>query len=113
MGKICEILRYLFGKAKPRVKWNSKIGDLFENTCGVLQGGTIIPTLFNAYIEDMQPYFAGETGVSIGGLNINHLLLADDLIIISEIISGLQNYWINCQNIVVGGIYSSMSSRQK
>ena len=58
-GKIFEILRDLFRKAKSRVKWNSKIGELFENTCGVLQGGTICPTLFNAYIEDMQLYFAG------------------------------------------------------
>ena len=89
-GKIFEILRDLFGKAKSRVKWNSKIGELFENTCGVLQGGTISPTLFNAYIEDMQIYFAGEPGVSIGGLNINHLLQADDLILISETSSGLQ-----------------------
>ena len=89
-GKIFEILRDLFGKAKSRVKWNSKIGELFENICGVLQGGTISPTLFNAYIEDMQLYFAGEPGVSIGGLNINHLLQANDLILISETSSGLQ-----------------------
>ena len=89
-GKIFEILRDLFGKAKSRVKWNSKIGELFENTCGVLQGGTISPTLFKAYIEDMQLYFAGVPEVSIGGLNINHLLQADDLILISETSSGLQ-----------------------
>ena len=89
-GIIFEILRDLFGKAKSRVKWNSKIGELLENTCGVLQGGTISPTLFNAHIEDMKLYFAGEPGVSIGGLNINHLLQADDLILTSETSSGLQ-----------------------
>ena len=82
-GKIFEILRALIGKAKSRIKWNSKIGELFENTCGVPQGGTISPMLFNAYIEDMQLYFAAEPGVTIGGLNIYHLLEADDLILIS------------------------------
>ena len=42
-GFTAKILRDLFGKAKSRVKLNSKIGELFENKCDVLQGGTIKP----------------------------------------------------------------------
>ena len=45
-GKIFTIMRNLFSKAKSMVKWNSEVGELFNNVCGVLQGGTISPTLF-------------------------------------------------------------------
>ena len=42
-GKIFPILWNIFSKTKSRVQWNSKIGELFDNMCGVLQGGTISP----------------------------------------------------------------------
>ena len=37
-GKIFTIIRNLFSKAKSMVKWNSEVGELFNNICGVLQG---------------------------------------------------------------------------
>ena len=60
---------------------------------GVLQGGTISPTLFNAYIDDMQNFFANQPGINIGVMKINHLLQADDLILLSETSNGLQRLW--------------------
>ena len=89
-GKIFTIMRNLFSKAKSMVKWNSEVGELFNNVCGVLQGGTISPTLFNAYVDDMQSFFNEEPSIKIGGQTINHLLQADDLILVSETSVGLQ-----------------------
>ena len=89
-GKIFTILRNIFSKTKSRVKWNSKVGELFDNMCGVLQGGTISPALFNTYVDDMQHYFENEPGIEIGGLRLNHLLQADDLVLMSQTGAGLQ-----------------------
>ena len=89
-GKMFSLLRNLFGKSKSQVKWNSEVGDLFDNMYGVLQGGTVIPTLFNIYVDDMQTAFDGVSGVKIGNMTINHILQADDLILISEKSVGLQ-----------------------
>ena len=50
-GKMFSLLRNLFGKSKSQVKWNSEVGDLFDNMYGVLQGGTVSPTLFNIYVD--------------------------------------------------------------
>ena len=57
---------------------------MFDNVYGVLQGGVISPSLFKLYIDDMCQYFSGETGVTIGETLVNHLLFADDLVLMSE-----------------------------
>ena len=89
-GKIFTVLRTIFGQTKSRVKWSSKVGELFDNMCGALQGGTISPALFNTYVDDMQHYFENEPGIEIGGLRLNHLLQADDLVLMSRTGTGLQ-----------------------
>ena len=89
-GKLFTLLRSLFSKSRCRVKWNNKLGELFENTYGVLQGGVISPSLFKLYIEDMRDYFGDVAGVNIGGTKVNHLLQADDLILMSETRTRLQ-----------------------
>ena len=38
----------------------------------------------------MQHYFENEPGIEIGGLRLNHLLQADDLVLISQTGTGLQ-----------------------
>ena len=68
------------------------VGELFDNMCGVLQGGTISPVLFNTYVDDMQHYFENEPGIEIGGLRLNHLLQADDLVLMSQTGTGLQRW---------------------
>ena len=74
-----------------RVKWNSELGELFRNTCGVLQCGVISPWLFRLYIEDMQEYFCDVAGVVIGEKPVNHLLQIDDLALLSVTGTGLQS----------------------
>ena len=90
-GNLFQLLRSLFAKARSRVKWNNELGELFENTYVVLQGGVISPSLFKLCIEDMRVYFGDVAGVNIGDTNINHLLQAGELILISETRMGLQS----------------------
>ena len=64
--------------------------EMFDNIYGVLQGGVISPSLFKLYIDDMCQYLGDSTGVTVGGTLINHLLFADDLVLMSETSIGLQ-----------------------
>lgn len=89
-GKMFGIPRDLFSKARSMVKWNMEMSEMFDNVHGVLQGGVISPSLFKFYIDDMCQYFHDSDGITIGETSINHLLFADDLILISETSTGLQ-----------------------
>ena len=87
----CSSSCRLFSKTRSRVNWNNGLGELFRNTYGVLQGGVIGTSLFMLYIEDMQEYFGDVAGVIIGKTRVNHLLQADDLVLMSETRTGLQS----------------------
>ena len=90
-GKFLQTLKSMFQNARSRVKWGGKIGELFENAYGVLQGGVLSPTLFKLFLDDMTGYLNRNSGVGIGNIKIDYLLFADDLVLLSESPSGLQN----------------------
>ena len=80
----------LFKKARSKVKWNMETSEMFDNIYGVLQGVVMSRSLFKLYIDDMCQYLGDSTGVTVGGTLINHLLFADDLVLMSETSIGLQ-----------------------
>ena len=90
-GKFLQTLKSMFQNAQSRVKWGGKIGELFENAYGVLQGGVLSPTLFKLFLDFMTGYLNRNSGVGIGNIKIDYLLFADDLVLLSESPSGLQN----------------------
>ena len=99
-GNFFRIIKSMFSKAKCRVEWNSSVGDIFSNLCGVLQGGVISLTLFKIFLKDMFKYFSHDNSINIGSLNLNYLLFADDIGLFSESKSGLQNMLMDLKNFV-------------
>ena len=90
-GKFLQTLKSMFQNARSRVKWGEKIGELFENAYGVLHGGVLSPTLFELILDDMTGYLNRNNGVGIGNIKFNYLLFTDDLVLLKESPSGLQN----------------------
>ena len=57
---------------------------------GVNQGGNVSDLLFRKYLADLDEYLCKEVGVCKGDTIIAHLLWAEDLILVTDSIKGLQ-----------------------
>ena len=86
-----SVIKCMFQNATSRVKWGGHLGEIFENMYGVLQGGVLSPNLFNLFLADIVDYLNIDKGIYIGGRKIPYLLYADDLVLLSESPTGLQN----------------------
>ena len=76
---------------KACVRWGSAVSDSFFVTNGVRQGGILSPLLFNVYMDGLSSSLSNTpTGCSIGGVMVNHIMYADDVVIISPSVKGLQ-----------------------
>ena len=89
-----ETLKSLYTKTKPNmmVKIKDTLTNYFKVDVGVNQGDPLSPTLFKLFINDITDYFDNKCDpVKLGDNNINCLLYADDIIVLSETKNGLQN----------------------
>ena len=78
------ILRTLFDDNKSKLIVEGEFSEEIINRRGLLQGSSLSPSLFNAFIDDMSAEL-NEHGAQTGSLgeNINNLLFADDAAIIA------------------------------
>ena len=75
-----------------RIKLGHKLTDEFHSELGVRQGDTLSPNLFKIFINDFADIFGNDCdAVSLGNFDLNCLMYADDVILISESEVGLQN----------------------
>ena len=78
------------------VRWNDVYSELFTAHNGVRQGGILSPYLFNIYVNEISLELnKQDIGCTFQNCQINHLLYADDLVLISPSSKGLQQL-INC-----------------
>ena len=89
---IIRVLLSWYEKSFTSVKWNDCASEWFQVTAGVRQGGVLSPFLFAIYIEDVlkQLKLHGK-GCKIGGVYLGCFLYADDILLISQSVSCMQD----------------------
>lgn len=88
---ILRILAYWYAHQVMQVKWGNSVSGPFRVGNGVRQGGILSPVLFCLYMSDLsQELNACRTGCMIGSTLVNHLMYADDLVVLSPSSEGLQ-----------------------
>ena len=89
--KFVRILRNMYCSLKSCVYSNSTLGEIFSITIGMRQGCNLSPSLFNLYINDIPTILrkANCDPVKLYHTQINCLLYADDMLILSKTKDGL------------------------
>ena len=91
-GKFLKLLQEMYKNNKIFVKLSDGLLKPFTTTISVKQGCVFSPILFNLYIDKICKVFDQSCcPVTVNNKKINCLLWADDLLLISESETGLQN----------------------
>jgi len=74
------------------VKWDNVLSDSFTVTNGVRQGGVLSPRLFNVFIDELSDTLSAmKTGCFVNGTCYNHIIYADDTLLIAPHPGALQD----------------------
>lgn len=88
---LVRLLSKWFSTQTFAVQWGSCVSNSFNVCNGVRQGGILSPIFFNVYIDDLS---TGLTNLNIGcnfnDVYVNHLVYADDTVLIAPSPSALQ-----------------------
>ena len=90
------------------VKWGEALSGDFMVSCGVKQGSVLSPYLFNVYMDNLSNMLNNcKIGCVINDRIVNHNIYADDIVVFSPSMSGLQQLVNVCSSYL-----SSMLAKQ-
>lgn len=80
-GVFLQNLKSMYECTKYSIKLKDGYIDALESNLGLKQGCPLSPILFNLYIDDMDKIFLNSDPINLQGVDINHFLYADDLVL--------------------------------
>ena len=91
-GKILRTIHNVYSNVKPCVTVRGFNSDFFKSSLGLMQGEVLSPIFFSLYVNDFEKEFISSNSLpyELGPLNLFLLLYADDMILFSDSIGGLQ-----------------------
>ena len=97
-GYILRLLIYWYQNQTMCVQWGSTLSDSFTVTNGVRQGSILSSHFFSIYVDDLSMQLNNlNIGCVIGNTIINHLLYADDIVLLSPSSAGLKALLTICE----------------
>ena len=92
-NKFTANINAIYRSVKYSIKLKGKVMDPISSNLGLKQGCPLSPLLFNIYINIISEYLnrnTTEPNINLQGVEVTHFLYADDLVIISPTVKGLQ-----------------------
>ena len=89
-SKCIRVFQSMYNKMKLEVK-QSKNNDYFESNAGILQGESTSPIFFSFFVNDLENNLNEDSvGINLYDIFLKLLMYADDMVIFSKTIKGLQ-----------------------
>ena len=99
---IIVILVNWYDKLVVAVRWKSATSEYFRVSSGVRQGSSLSPALFNLFINSfITDLRSSNSGCKINGHFVGAIMYADDLIILSASLQGLQRMLHVCESVSI------------
>ena len=97
-AKMVKIISSLYKNGTAQVHYENCISEMFKLSQGVRQGSILSPYLYNIYTEMLLNFVEEETkvGTSLYGVFSGIIMYADDIILLSPTVSGLQSLINKC-----------------
>ena len=88
---IVRVLSVWYSTQQLNVQWGRCHSETFGVSNGVRQGGILSPKLFNIYIDTLSSELSQkQIGCCLGNMMFNHLIYADDMLLLCPSAKGLQ-----------------------
>ena len=92
-GNFLDVIMSIYKNYRLQIKLPEGLTEPIETNVGLKQGCVLSPLLFNFYINDLPAVFSNQEcdPITIYNENLNCLMYADDLVLLSTTAEGLQN----------------------
>ena len=95
---LLAVLEYWFKSSSTCVRWCGHNSAVFRLSAGVRQGGVLSPILFSVYIDDIvHKVVRNNVGCYFSYVCTSIFLYADDILLLSPTLSGLQRILSTCE----------------
>ena len=99
--KLKDLFEDWLNKSETCVRWGGLNSHFFKLRAGVRQGGVLSPFFFAIYIDRIVAEIkAAHVGCHIASICVSVFLYADDILLLSPSVTGLQTLLTICENVL-------------